>query len=58
MSEMCKPNGTFFTMQLREAVEWCIPKKVMSERKKYPVPLNVKTRAKIRRKIDCGRNIF
>jgi len=45
-------------MKLREAIEWCIPKKVMSERKKYPVPLNVKTRAKIRRKIDCGRNIF
>ena len=40
-----------FTMKIREAVEWCIPKKVISERiKKYPVPLNLKTRAKIRRK--------
>ena len=40
-----------FTMKLREAVERCIPKKVMSERtKKYPIPLNVKIRAKIRRK--------
>ena len=40
-----------FTMKLREAVERCIPKKVMSERtKKYQVPLNVKERAKIRRK--------
>ena len=39
-----------FTMTIKEAVEWCIPKKVMSERKKYPVPLNVKIRAKIRRK--------
>ena len=40
-----------FTIKIREAVERCIPKKVMSERtKKYPVPLNVKIRAKIRRK--------
>ena len=37
-------------MKIREAVERCIPKKVMSERtQKYPVPLNVKIRAKIRR---------
>ena len=40
-----------FTIKIREAVERCIPKKVMSERtKKYPVQLNVKIRAKIRRK--------
>ena len=47
-----------FTIKIREAVDWCIPKKVMSEGKKTPVPLNVKIRAKIRNKIDCGRNIF
>ena len=32
-----------FTIKIREPVERCIPKKVISERtKKYPVPLNVK----------------
>ena len=36
-----------FTVKIREAVERCIPKKVMSERTKKP--LNVKIRAKIRR---------
>ena len=37
--------------KLRQAEEQCIPKKRISQRaKKYPVPLDVKTRAKIRRK--------
>ena len=39
-----------FTIKIREVVERCIPKKVMSERSKNPGPLNVKIRAKIRRK--------
>ena len=37
------------TIKIREAVERCAPKKVISERIKNPVPLNVKIRAKIRR---------
>ena len=39
-----------FTMKIREVVERCIPKKVISKRKTKPVQLNAKTRAKIRRK--------
>ena len=37
--------------KLRQAEEQCIPKKRMSQRaRKYPVPLDVKTRATIKRK--------
>ena len=40
-----------FTSKFRDAEEQCIPKKLISERaRKYPVPLDVKTRAKIKRK--------
>ena len=40
-----------FTSKFRDAEEQCIPKKAILERaRKYPVPLDVKTRAKIKRK--------
>ena len=40
-----------FTSKFRDAEEHCIPKKLILERaRKYPVPFDIKTRAKIKMK--------
>ena len=45
--------------KLREAEEQCIPKKRISQRaRKYPVPLDMKTRAKIKRKNRLWKKIL
>ena len=39
-----------FTIKIREAVELVYLRRCCQKEKKYPVPLNVKVRSKIRRK--------